>query len=197
MTRTPPVPGRAALTKRAALAATLALHTLVIALLAAPRPSEPPALPSATVLAVYDAPAPPAPPVVPPLAEIVPAPVAAVPVIAVAADSAAVAGECAMVAAMTRALAADPAVAEALPRLPPQARSVADAVLLWNGTWSAQPALEPARVAVMRAARAEPSACLDEELRGPRLIPVGEPGRSTMLVVGSGAWRWRDLSDPA
>lgn len=47
-----------------------------------------------------------------------------------------------------------------------------------------------------------PVECQGVETAGPQLIPIPEPGRTTMVVIGSGLWRWSDLielpvADPA
>lgn len=38
-----------------------------------------------------------------------------------------------------------------------------------------------------------PVECQGVETAGPQLIPIPEPGRTTMVVIGSGLWRWSDL----
>ena len=59
--------------------------------------------------------------------------------------------------------------------------------------------LGPARAIVELSLNSVEDGCLDEQIAGPRLIPVPVPdGQSTMfLVFGSGTWTWRELvADP-
>ena len=46
---------------------------------------------------------------------------------------------------------------------------------------------------VTEAILALPVDCQGVETAGPQLIPIPEPGRTTMVVIGSGLWRWSDL----
>jgi hypothetical protein len=102
-------------------------------------------------------------------------------------------------------LADNDAMAE-LAALPPEVRSDADAVMLWNGTWldvdpeaKAQMASSPIpalKRVVTDAVLALPGECQEVLATGPQLIPIPEPGRTTMVVIGSGEWRWSDLIEP-
>jgi hypothetical protein len=95
----------------------------------------------------------------------------------------------------------------ALAALPVGLRTEADAVMLWNGSWQPDNApvlasftasegpLEPVKNVVLTALNASPADCLNVEIIGPQIIPVQEPGRTTMLVVGSGVWRWSSVVD--
>ena len=122
---------------------------------------------------------------------------------------------CSVATAVAAALIADiPAMAE-LAALPAEVRSDADAVMLWNGSWldvtpeaQRQVALTPTRPqpltqpptlipelkrVVTDTVLALPIECQGVETAGPQLIPIPEPGRTTMVVIGSGVWRWSDL----
>lgn len=108
-------------------------------------------------------------------------------------------------------LAADAAVAiqqdsvamAELAALPPGVRSEADAVMLWNGVWfdQAPPANSTSPVvptgglhlAIERIVAAAPAQCRDEAMLGPLFVPIPVGDRTTMLAIGSGAWRWSDL----
>ena len=57
--------------------------------------------------------------------------------------------------------------------------------------------LAPLKQTVVAALAAAPAECRNLEVSGPQLIPITEPARTTMLVVGSGIWKWADLIDPA
>lgn len=108
-------------------------------------------------------------------------------------------GGCAALEAVRNAVLADPAAVDSVINAPPAARSVADAVVIWNAGWSdAASSLEAplgaARAAVERTLSEMESACLDEPIAGPRLmqIPAGDQ-RTMFLVFGSGNWNWREI----
>lgn len=106
---------------------------------------------------------------------------------------------CALSDDVLAALQADTARA-ALTRIPERRRSVAGAVMLWDGGWVktgalADPAIaRPIRAAVEEAVRAADPACAAAAVTGPVLLIVPDAAGSMVLVVGSGAWRWADLA---
>ncbi len=116
---------------------------------------------------------------------------------------------CAMTMVVARAIAANPEAMAALAALPPDLRTEADAVMLWNGTWlpideppvvsltPPEDLLGPLKQVVIEALAATPVECRDADTIGPQFIPIQEPGRTTMLVVGSGVWRWSSVVEPA
>ena len=109
-------------------------------------------------------------------------------------------GVCSTLAVVLDALLLDAAAIDAIRSAPPDARSVADAIVIWNEGW-APPALTPdAPLAVVRATIEKSlstvtDSCLDEPVPGPRLGPIPDAGagRTTFLVFGSGTWTWRAL----
>lgn len=158
-----------------------------------------------TVEAVADAPpAPPAPPA-PVASEIAIAADIAVPVFATVDDAAAVtpvagADGCGLTDTVTQALRASPAVRAVLGRIPLGSRSVANAVLVWNGQW-AEPdsvggaaALASIREVVVASVAAAPQACRNAAVVGPRLMLIAEPSQTLVLAMGSGVWAWGQLS---
>ena len=112
---------------------------------------------------------------------------------------------CSVATAVSAALIADKDAMAELAALPGDVRSDADAVMLWNGAWlDTDPATQmqmastpiPAlRRAVSDAVLALPAECQEVEMAGPQLLPIPEPGRTTMVVIGSGVWRWSSLID--
>lgn len=135
---------------------------------------------------------------------------------------------CSVATAVAAALIADIPAMEELAALPAEVRSDADAVMLWNGSWLdvtpeaqrqlaltptqpqplTQPLTQPPTLipelkrVVTDTVLALPIECQGVETAGPQLIPIPEPGRTTMVVIGSGVWRWSDLielpvTDPA
>ena len=100
------------------------------------------------------------------------------------------------------ALQEDPQVQAALVAVPRPARSIANALMLWDGDW-VEPRMQNGqsvatiRAALMAGIRAAPQACQDEAVRGPELLTLTEGASVTILAVGSGAWRWADLLEPS
>ena len=111
---------------------------------------------------------------------------------------------CQLSADAAAAIQHDPMAMAELAALPPGVRSGADAVMLWNGKWFDQgtPVPEPTgpvstngslRLAIEKMVVAAPAACRDEAMVGPVFVPIPEGDRTTLLAIGSGAWRWSDL----
>lgn len=105
---------------------------------------------------------------------------------------------CATLDAITNNLIADPLVLDVIHRAPPETRSIADAIVMWNAGWlaSAQGVdtpLGPVRALVEQTLAASDARCLDEPVMGPRLVPIPNGDRTMYLVFGSGTWTWRDL----
>ena len=96
-------------------------------------------------------------------------------------------------------LATDPEVVAALARVPPASRSVANALMLWDGRWvatldrSGADLMAPVRRRLVEGLLAAPEGCREDLIQGPRFIAVAEPQPATVLAVGSGIWRWSDL----
>lgn len=117
---------------------------------------------------------------------------------------AATSGQCATLAAVSKAIVDDPAAVTAVVQAPPETRSIAEAIVMWNAGWTSaaitpDSPLGPARAIVEQSLLSVDDGCLDEQIAGPRLIPVPVPdGQHTMfLVFGSGMWTWRELvADP-
>jgi len=99
---------------------------------------------------------------------------------------------------VVQSLTAEPTVAAALLSTPPESRSIADAVVIWNARWSDTASspdfpLGPARNVIEQSLRSIPDMCLDEPVAGPRLVPIPEGERTMFLAIGSGDWTWRQL----
>jgi hypothetical protein len=118
---------------------------------------------------------------------------------AAAAESAGFGTSCDISETLARAFSENQFVQAELARIGPRSRSVANAIMFWDGGWVELPgdapaeALETLRRAILEGVRAAPPECRIEDLRGPRFISVSSEGATTMLVLGSGAWRWEQL----
>lgn len=98
-------------------------------------------------------------------------------------------------------LSADPEALAGLSRLPRRSRSVANAVMLWDGRWVERPgtaeALAPVRRALIDTVRSASPTCMQAENRGPVFLVVEGAGEPLLLTVGSGVWRWSSLLEGA
>ncbi len=97
----------------------------------------------------------------------------------------------------------DPVAVDALRNAPPETRSIADAVVIWNVGWAPLALAPPAplftvRVAIERSLTGVPDNCLDEPVAGPRLVPIPDASglRTIFIVLGSDIWTWRALHGP-
>lgn len=113
-------------------------------------------------------------------------------------------GACSTTDVVLTGLRLDPIAVDAIRRAPPEMRSVADAVVIWNEGWNpATVALDSPLVSVRanleRSLATVPQHCLDEPVAGPRLLPIPDASGTTtiFLVLGSGTWTWRALLVPS
>lgn len=122
--------------------------------------------------------------------------------VAAAAAAAAISSDgdpCALGAWLQTALQNNPSVQAALSEVPRSARSVANAVMLWNGHWaeptaSAAKGMAQIRALVVAGISAAPASCQTQQIKGPVLMTIGNEADVTILAVGSGQWRWQDLT---
>ena len=109
-------------------------------------------------------------------------------------------GVCSTQSAVLDALLIDPAARDAIREAPPEARSISDAIVIWNEAWNpivvdiAAPLYRVRDIVERTLIRVTP-ACLDEPITGPRLLPIPDASgmRTSFIVVGSGVWTWRAL----
>lgn len=106
---------------------------------------------------------------------------------------------CPIVASLRQALERDAAIGAALMRIPRASRSVANAVMLWDGRWVAPEraggaatigAIRDTIAAVLDRAAAK---CGKQAILGPVFVPVTNESETLVLAFGSGEWRWEDL----
>ena len=113
---------------------------------------------------------------------------------------------CSVASTIGAALLADQDAMVELAALPAGVRSESDAVMLWNGEWidaasetemqMTQTPIPALKRVVTDAIIALPAECREVQTAGPQLIPIPEQGRTTMVVIGSGVWRWANLLEP-
>ena len=143
-------------------------------------------------------------PLVPPLLDLPsPVPAAADAPAAPAVGAAGGGGGCELAVQAGAAIEQDPAAMAELTALPAGMRTEADAVLLWNQKWLDLPAPTQFPVSgqisgalrrtIIKVIVAAPAGCQNAPAIGPAFIPVRETNRTTMLVIGTGAWQWSDL----
>lgn len=106
---------------------------------------------------------------------------------------------CRLTEAMRGGLEGDSQVRDALALIPTSARSVANAVMFWDGGWvpvgslAGDGGLAPIRGAIVRSLQSVSDVCQQRVNIGPILVAVVEPEGTTVLAVGSGPWRVADL----
>ena len=112
-------------------------------------------------------------------------------------------GACSTQSAVLDALLIDPAARDAIREAPPEARSISDAIVIWNEAWNPivvdiSAPLYRIRDIVERTLLRVAPACLDEPVTGPRLLPIPDASgmRTSFVVFGSGNWTWRALLRP-
>ncbi len=127
-------------------------------------------------------------------------PVAAEPVFEEAAAQRAGFGTtCEVAGTLARAFMGSELVRAQLQRIGPEARSVANAIMFWDGQWvevqgrAPEDALLTLRRAIVEGVRAAPPECLSQDVVGPRFITIDEGEGTMILVLGSGTWRWEQL----
>lgn len=111
---------------------------------------------------------------------------------------------CSTLGVVLDALLLNAAAIAAIRNAPPETRSIADAIVVWNGGWSPA-ALAPdaplfiVRATIERGLSELADSCLDEPVTGPRLVPISDVTgtRTIFLVFGSGNWTWRALLTPS
>jgi hypothetical protein len=109
------------------------------------------------------------------------------------------AGPCGLTDDVQIALQQDQSVGIAISQIPATARSVSNALLVWDGRWAmpgsigGDAALRPIQSLVQARIRAAPAACQEEAITGPRLMVVSQDSGVVVLAFGSGVWRWDQL----
>lgn len=120
-----------------------------------------------------------------------------VPMLAQVAASSGPEGEaCAIAAAIQADLLLDVPAQTEIAAIPFDARSVANAIVLWVGTPEhVRPVLPATDAVILRRLQSVPEQCLDLDQPGPDFIYTTVDNRTISIAVGSGRWRWRTYFD--
>ena len=154
---------------------------------------------AAAVMTTYAIPAIVAPVIDPPLVELAVATEIEAPRVETATEEASGAAGCNVTDDIRAALVASPLTRGALAVIPPDARTVANAVMLWDGGWASLPpqaggiGLAQLRKIVVSGLLAVPADCRVAAVGGPRLIFVPDGATTVVLAFGSGTWAWSEL----
>ncbi len=103
---------------------------------------------------------------------------------------------CNLTGALASGFARSPQVKAGLDELPVAERSVANAVMLWDGQWpqetqtGGKALLRALLIKSLSAARPD---CLNQVNSGPVLFFVPDGDTTAVVAIGSGQWRWGDL----
>ena len=118
---------------------------------------------------------------------------------AIAAERAGFGTTCDVADTLARAFTENELLKRQLARVGPRSRSVANAIMFWDGNWVNVPGAPPEdavatlRRGILEGVRAAPPECLAQDVAGPRFISVDSSTGTIVLVVGSGNWRWEQL----
>ena len=109
-------------------------------------------------------------------------------------------GGCTLAASVEARLRTDAPAKAALARMPREARSVANAQMLWDGRWietggAGPETLAPLHALVAEIVRAAPRECRDATVTGPQLMFVADATGTRILGFGSGTWSWSQVVD--
>jgi hypothetical protein len=110
-------------------------------------------------------------------------------------------GTCDLTGLVQTALQSSKTVRDALPQIPRDKRSVANAIMLWKFSWLADEdnlgatTMMMIRDVIVGAVVAAPQPCREQSQSGPRLLILEGVEENVVLAVGSGQWRWQDLVD--
>ena len=103
---------------------------------------------------------------------------------------------CNIAAAIQADLAIDEPARDEIAAIPFDARSVANAIVLWTGApENVRPALPATDMLILKRLEAVPARCLDVDQVGPDFIYATVANRTVSIALGSGQWRWRTFFD--
>ena len=112
-------------------------------------------------------------------------------------------GGCSIEPLVQESLRGDAGVRASLASVPRDQLSISYAIQLWDGDWAhlatagGEDVSASIRTVVAEAVDSAPQRCRNQLNEGPRffIVPGGD-NTVTVVVLGSGSWRWRDLLPP-
>jgi hypothetical protein len=101
---------------------------------------------------------------------------------------------------LAQAFGASPEVRQGIAAIPANDRSVANAVMLWDGHWAEgthSGGMAVLRALLVKAVVSSRPECLQAQNQGPVLFLIPDNHTTVVLAIGSGQWRWADVLMPA
>jgi len=93
-----------------------------------------------------------------------------------------------------------PEVRQGIAAIPSSGRSVANAVMLWDGHWANDTqggGMAVLRALLVKAVVSSRPECLQAQNQGPVLFLIPDHQTTVVLAIGSGQWRWADILAPS
>lgn len=93
-----------------------------------------------------------------------------------------------------------PEVRQGIAAIPSSGRSVANAVMLWDGQWADGTqggGMAVLRALLVKAVVSSRPECLQAQNQGPVLFLIPDNQTTVVLAIGSGQWRWADMLEPS
>jgi hypothetical protein len=91
-------------------------------------------------------------------------------------------------------------VRQGIASIPASGRSVANAVMLWDGQWAEgtqSGGLAVLRALLVKAVVSSRPECLQTQNQGPVLFLIPDNQTTVVLAIGSGQWRWAEVVAPS
>lgn len=107
---------------------------------------------------------------------------------------------CNLTQQLAEAFSQSPEVQQGIAAIPASGRSVANAVMLWDGQWAAgtqSGGMALLRALLVKAVVSFRPECLQMQNQGPVLFLIPDRQTTVVLAVGSGQWRWADILAPS
>ncbi|MBP2157468.1 MULTISPECIES: hypothetical protein [Asticcacaulis] len=101
---------------------------------------------------------------------------------------------------LAQAFGASPEVRQGIAAIPANGRSVANAVMLWDGHWAEGTqagGMAVLRALLVKAVVSSRPECLQAQNQGPVLFLIPDNQTTVVLAIGSGQWRWADVLAPS
>jgi len=107
---------------------------------------------------------------------------------------------CNLTQQLAEAFDRSPEVRQGIAAIPSSGRSVANAVMLWDGHWAEgtqSGGMALLRALLVKAVVSSRPECLETQNQGPVLFLIPDNQTTVVLAIGSGQWRWADVLAPS